>query len=37
LRFGNTSNAGDEMYSSVLHVVASPGGNAQAQLTGIGN
>jgi hypothetical protein len=32
--FKPTSNAGDANYASVLHVVATPGGDAQATLSG---
>jgi hypothetical protein len=34
VQFAPNSNAGDEHYTSVLHVVGSPGGDAQAQLSG---
>ena len=35
--FHPNSNAGDQNYSSVLHVVATPGGDAQAALSGTAN
>ena len=34
VRFTPTSNAGDAEYKAVLHVIASPGSDAQATLTG---
>lgn len=34
VRFTPTSNAGDAQYKAVLHVIASPGSDAQATLTG---
>jgi hypothetical protein len=34
VQFAPNSNAGDQEFSSVLHVIASPGGDAQAQLAG---
>jgi hypothetical protein len=33
--FHPNSNAGDQQFSSVLHVIASPGGDASSQLSGM--
>ena len=37
VQFQPTSNANPQPYTSVLHVTATPGGDAQAALTGTGN
>jgi hypothetical protein len=37
VQFVPNSNAGDEEYASVLHVVATPGGDAQSALSGTAN
>jgi hypothetical protein len=36
VRFAPNSNAGDELFDSVLHVIGSPGGDVQATLHGMG-
>jgi hypothetical protein len=37
VQFRPNSNAGDEIYTSALHVIGTPGGDAAAQMTGMSN